>query len=419
MKSKLYSVCAILAGIVPVETFAAAGALDSTFGSGGIVNSNVGIVDVAIQSDGKLVVVGTSFNYDFHVARYNSNGTLDTTFGVNGVVTTDLRNTIYGTTTGNSTEEAFNIAVQADGKILAAGYYWNTVTPTSTDDIAVVRYLSNGSVDTSFGTNGVALASVFKAGNAVSERGYGMAIQGDGKIVVVGEHPQDSNVGDYVTVRFTAAGAMDTSFAGTGYVITSLTSSQDVARDVAIDSNGKIVVAGDRGNTGDINFGIIRYNANGTADTSFGPSGIRSVSFSTNTDRAYGVAIGASNKVVVGGYRYTTATNADFALARLNSGGTLDTTFDSDGKVTTDFGAADPGSDVMIQSDGKIVMVGTAGVQGFGVSRYNTNGSLDASFGSGGKVITPGTISARAGLIQSDGKIVAAGGNHIVRYLGQ
>ena len=275
-------------------------------------------------------------------------------------------------------------------------------------------------MDASFGKNGVAVASVLKAGLAINDRGYGMAVQANGAIVVTGEYYQDSNVGDFVTVRFTSAGVMDTSFAGTGYKITSLSSSQDIARDVAIQADGKIVVVGDKANVGTVSFGVVRYNSNGTPDTTFGPGGIRSVNFaSSTTNRAYGVAVQSNAKLVVGGWSYTTATNADFALARFNSNGSLDSTFDADGKVTTNFGASETGSDVMVQADGKIVMVGTAGIQGMGLTRYNTNGSLDGTFGSGGKVTNASVSSGHDGLIQGDGKIVAADGGAMLRFLAQ
>ena len=410
----------VLGLVVPSSVFAAAGDLDVTFGSSGKVTTTIGTTKLGVQpADGKLLVLGTGL--DFRIARYYPDGVLDTTFGVSGVVTTDIDSIRYNIS-GNSVEEAFDIAVQADGKILVAGYYWNQSPPPgqpSTDDIVVVRYNSNGSIDTTFGTNGVAIASVLKSGLAIHDRGYALAVQSNGAIVVTGEYMQDSNVGDFVTVRFTSSGVMDTTFASTGYKITSLSSSQDVARDVAIQADGKIVVVGDKSSTGTISFGVVRYNTNGTADTTFGPSGIRTVNFaSSSTNRAYGVAIQSNGKLVVGGQSYTTATNSDFAAARFNTNGTLDSTFDSDGKVTTNFGAAEIAADVMIQADGKIVMVGNAG-SGTGLARYNTNGSLDTTFGSGGKVTNTTVSGAVDGLIQADGKILSAGGGSILRFLAQ
>ena len=171
---------------------------------------------------------------------------------------------------------------------------------------------------------------------------------------------------------------------------------------------------------GSIVYEFARYNSNGTADTTFGPGGIRSVNFaSSSTNRAHGVAVQSNAKLVVGGMSYTTTTKADYAVARFNSNGTLDSTFDGDGKLTTNFGGSETGADVMIQGDDKTVMVGTAGIQGMGLTRYNINGSLDTTFGNGGKVTNAGVSAGMDGLIQGDGKIVAAGGGDILRFLAQ
>lgn len=422
----------VLSLTVPGAAFAAAGDLDVTFGSAGKVSSVIPTSKIGIQpADGKLLVVDSESS-NFRLARYLPGGTLDVVFGTNGVVTSDIRSVMYniadtGQLGGNdfSADGAYDVAMQADGKILVAGYTFHTNPPTglaNSDNIVVVRYLTNGLVDTTFGTNGVAMAEVLKAGNATHDRGYALAVQTNGAIVVAGEMYEGTKAGDFVTVRFTSTGVLDTTFASTGYKLTSLSSYLDTARDVVIQGDGKIVVAGEKSNISPSSFGVVRYNANGTADTTFGPGGIRSVVFSTATNSnssAYNVAVQSDGKMVVGGYSYTTTTQGDYALARFNANGTLDTTFDGDGKVTTNFGGSETGADVMIQGNGKIVMVGTAGLLGMGLTRYNTNGSLDTTFGSGGKVTNASISGGVDGLIQSDGKIVAAGGGFLARFLAQ
>jgi uncharacterized delta-60 repeat protein len=426
----LFSRISLMAGlIIPCTVFAAAGDVDVTFGSGGVATSVIGARKIALQpADGKLLAVGTSSYDNFQLARYYPDGTVDLAFGSNGVVTTDIDQTRFQIPpTGNpgedsySRDDAFDVAVQADGKILVAGYFRNTNPPpgvAGSDDFVVVRYTANGVVDTTFGVNGVAVAAVLKAGIPTEDRGYALAVQADGKIVVTGEHYEGTKWGDFVTVRFTSTGAMDTTFAGTGYKITSLSEFQDTARDVVIQADGKIVVVGDKSSVGTTSFGVVRYNANGTPDTTFGPSGIRSINFgSSTTNRAYNAAVQSNGKLVVGGYSYTTATNTDFALARFNTNGTLDTTFDGDGKVTTHFGGSEEGYDVLIQGDGKIVMVGSGYVTNsrIALARYNTNGSLDTTFGSGGKVMNAIQSGAIDGLLQN-GKIVT---NGLVHFLTQ
>ncbi len=181
---------------------------------------------------------------------------------------------------------------------------------------------------------------------------------------------------------------------------------------MAIQSDGKIVVAGGSGST----FALARYNANGSLDTTFDGDGKLTTTFGGTSSAAYGVAIQSDGKIVAAGYSLSATNNQDFALARYNTDGSLDTSFDGDGKLTTDFGSFfDFAFSVAIQSDGKIVAAGNSGAgntQDFALARYNTNGSLDTSFDVDGKVTTSfaaGNDIAYSVAIQTDGKIVAAG----------
>ena len=214
----------------------------------------------------------------------------------------------------------------------------------------------------------------------------------------------------FFAVAVTAApGDLDTTFDGDGKVTTNFTAGDDVASGVAIQSDGKIVTAGSAGNTPD--FALARYNADGSLDTTFDGDGKVETDFSGN-DVAFAVAIQSDGKIVAVGRDGIIA--SDFAIARYNADGSLDTTFDGDGKVTTDITASDVAFAVAIQSDGKIVAVGVDGIlidSDFAIARYNADGSLDTTFDGDGKVITDitGSDIAQGVAIQSDGKIVAVG----------
>ena len=199
----------------------------------------------------------------------------------------------------------------------------------------------------------------------------------------------------------------DTSFSSDGKVTTDLGFiAIDIGRSVALQSNGKIIVAGD--SNGD--FALVRYNTDGSLDTSFSTDGKVTTGFGLLTiDIGYSLAIQADGKILVAGTDGT-----DFALARYNSDGSLDTSFSSDGKVTTDLGfiAVDIGYSIAVQADGKIVVAGVSNGD-FALVRYNSDGSLDTSFSSDGKVTTDFgllTIDTIYSLVvQADGKILVAG----------
>jgi uncharacterized delta-60 repeat protein len=372
---------------------------------------------VAIQSDGKIVAAGSSnngSNYDFALARYNTDGTLDTNFGTGGKVITAI---------GSSTDVAYSVAIQSDGKIVAAGFSNNG----SNNDFALVRYNTNGTLDTTFDSDGKVTTAI-GSGNDVA---YSVAIQSDGKIVAAGFGTVSNQ--DFALVRYNTDGSLDTSFDSDGKVTNSIGSSIDYARSVAIQSDGKIVAAGySRSGGNNDDFALVRYNTNGTLDTTFDSDGKVTTAIGSGADIAYSVAIQTDGKIVAAGYS-NNGSNVDFTLVRYNTDGTLDTTFDSDGKVTTAIGSGtDQARSVAIQSDGKIVAAGFTGEMGgedVALVRYNTDGSLDTNFGTGGKVTTAigsGIDIAYSVAIQTDGKIVAAGFNYngsnfdfaLVRYLG-
>ena len=332
-------------------------------------------------------------------------GDLDPTFGSGGKVITPV---------GSSDDGASSVAIQPDGKIVAAGNSFNGTNA----DIAVVRYNTVGTLDTSFGGTGKVITPVGSSNDGASS----VAIQPDGKIVAAGYSFNGANSNDFAVVRYNTDGTLDTSFGGTGKVITPISSSHDAASSVAIQSDGKIVAAGTSGNFPNFDFAVVRYNTDGTLDTSFNGTGKVITQVGSSGDVAYSVAIQSDGKIVVVGYSFNGA-GAAFAVVRYNTNGSLDTSFNGTGKVITPMGSNDVARSVAIQSDGKIVVAGNSPNDGadpaFAVVRYNTNGSLDTSFGGTGKVITQvssGVESANSVAIQADGKIVVAGGSQGADY---
>ncbi|MBW3540365.1 MAG: hypothetical protein KY476_08850 [Planctomycetes bacterium] len=281
------------------------------------------------------------------------------------------------------------------------------MTYDAASNFALARYNADGSPDASFDGDGKVTTGFL---GSARDFGFDLALQADGKIVVVGT----TGGGDFALARYNADGSPDTSFDGDGKVTTDFGSLSDQAHGVAIQADGKIVVAGWSVQSGTgVDFALARYNADGSLDTSFSGDGKLTTDFGSSTDQALGVAIQVDGKIVIAGLSVQPGTSNDFALARYNVDGSLDTTFSGDGKLTTDFaGSFDRAFGVAIQADGKIVVAGSTGGD-FALARYNADGSLDTNFDSDGKVTTDFASSveqASGGVaIQADGKIVAAG----------
>ncbi|MFN6130640.1 MAG: beta strand repeat-containing protein, partial [Planctomycetota bacterium] len=373
-----------------------------TFLSGdGIVTTEIGpSIDsarsVTVQPDGKILVGGSSHNgsnHDFALVRYNADGSLDTSFGTGGKVTTAI---------GTGSDIGGSVTIQPDGKIVVGG----TARIGSTDDFALVRYNADGTLDTSFGTGGMVTTAI----GTSTDFGYSVTIQPDGKIVVAG-YARIGSTDDFALVRYNANGTLDTSFGTGGKVTTAIGTSVDWGRSVTIQPDGKIVVGGYATIGGTADFALMRYNANGSLDTSFGTGGKVTTAIGTSTDRGDSVTVQPDGKVLVGGYAFIAGTQ-DFALVRYNADGSLDATFGTGGKVTTDIGTSDDqGYSVTIQPDGKIVVAGTT-TEEFALARYNADGTFDTTFGSGGIVTTRvgwNTSIAYSVTLQSDGKIVVSG----------
>jgi uncharacterized delta-60 repeat protein len=399
-----------------VLRYGTSGSLDASFGTAGKVTTNIGkssddiAYAMALQSDGKVLVAG-SYNVsggggprDLGLVRYEADGSLDTSFGSSGKVVMDVAS--------DSNDEAYAVAVQSDGKILLAG----TTDAAGSNDFVLVRYNSNGTVDTSFGTSGKVITDI---GASSNDYCHAMTIQADGKILLAGT-TDSAGSNDFALVRFNTDGSLDTSFGASGKVITDIgASSYDSAAGIALQSDGKILLAGETNSVGSYDFAVIRYNSNGTVDTGFGASGkVVTDIGSSSFDEAFGIDLQSDGKIIVAGSSDTSGSN-DFALVRYNANGTLDTSFGASGKAVTDIsaGSDDIAKAVALQSDGKIIAAGTSdsgsGYRDHTVVRYNSDGSLDSSFGTSGVVaLSMGTdvdADVKAVSVQSDGKIFTAG----------
>ncbi len=382
--------------------FAADGDLDTTFDTDGKVTTNNFSSDIAqsveIQTDGKIITAGktSSNSNDFMVVRYNTDGSLDNTFDSDGIATTDI-----GT---SSSDILRDMVIQTDGKIVAAGFS----NASGNNDFTVVRYNTDGSLDNTFDTDGIVTTDI---GTSTTDIAAGIAVQTDGKIVVGGSSAND----EFILVRYNTDGSLDNTFDTDGIATASFTAtSTENVSEILIQDDGKIIVIGltlDGG--GDIDFGIMRFNTDGSLDNTFSTDGKIIVDFSGNNDFAEDIAIQDDGDIVVVGFA-DNGTNDDFALLRLTSSGNLDTDFDTDGKLTTQPSAfEDQANSVRIQNDGKIVVGGSTQEIGddFCVVRYNSDGSLDGTFGTAGVVITHflSGDEIQAIVLQNDGKIVAAG----------
>ena len=416
------------------------GDLDPTFGDGGVVMTDFNISTdlanaVTIQPDGKLVVAGTTYtnndfsDEDFAIARYNTDGSLDASFGNNGKVTTDFP---------NRAAVISAVVVQPDGKIVVAGGAYPLFTFTG--DFKLARYNPNGSLDTSFGIGGI-VTTIFPGDGsyafALALQSDGKIIAAGTDFFDF--HPGEMSDTNFALARYNSDGSLDTTFGNGGTVTTDFLGAEDDAYSVLIQPDGKIVAVGSANSPFDYyDFAAARYLPNGTLDTTFGTGGKVRTDFGNNDlDIAYAAALQPDGKIVAAGTTvFDFGVSEDFALVRYNSDGTLDTSFDGDGRLLIDFGSfAQNAYAVLVQADGKIVTAGYPATEkadsDFLLARCLPNGALDSSFGVGGKVRTSlGDLSggAQAALLQPDGKIVAVGFQAtksdsnvefaLVRYLG-
>ncbi|NND07461.1 MAG: T9SS type A sorting domain-containing protein [Saprospiraceae bacterium] len=293
------------------------GSIDNTFSFNGIVIADLGggesVGSMELQPDGKIVVVGsTEFEsggmteFDFAVVRYNIDGTLDNTFSLDGKVTTDL---------GNSTDVGRSVSLQSDGKIVVSGESYLSLTTSS--DFASVRYNSDGTLDNSFGTNGIVLTDYFNSPDGAQSS----IIQPDGKIILAGYATDNGGSIGFALVRYNMDGSLDDTFTNGGQILTSVATGNGLCRSVSLQPDGKILLAGFTSGGSNDDFALVRYTAEGLLDLSF-LFGSVTTDFGNSRDRAFSVAVQPDGKIVLGGQRSNNG-NIDFALARYISGLTV------------------------------------------------------------------------------------------------
>ncbi|MCX7619129.1 delta-60 repeat domain-containing protein, partial [Tepidiforma sp.] len=285
-------------------------------------------------------------------------GELDPTFGTGGKVTTAV---------GSSSDEAFALVLQPDGKLVAAGW---SVDAAGNDDFALVRYNPNGSLDPTFGSGGKVITDLGSSIDGASA----LVLQPDGRLVAAGDSSNAAGKSDFALVRINPNGSLDTSFGSGGKVTTAVGSGSGIAA-LVLQPDGKLVAAGLSSN-GDYDFALVRYNPNGTLDPTFGSGGKVITDLGSGSDEAHDLVLQPDGKLVAAGSSMPTLGDFDFALVRYNPNGTLDPTFGSGGKVTTDLGSSyDQAYALVLQPDGKLVAAGysrnAAGNFDFSLVRYN------------------------------------------------
>jgi uncharacterized delta-60 repeat protein len=357
------------------------GSLDPSFGTDGVVATDFGrfppsdvAEDLARQPDGKLVVAGWTFaasgdEFEYALARYNSDGTLDPAFGTGGLVTTHF---MQG-------QRALALAVQTDGKLVVAGIAANG----SEQVFSVVRYNADGTLDPTFGTGGVVTTDFPESIVLPSD----VVIQNDGRIVVAGSVLVDSSGTfpdfDLALIRYQPDGRLDQSFGRKGKVTTDF-SRDDTANALALQADGKLVVAGSvvtdaSGPAPHFDFVMARFKRDGNLDRTFGHRGrtITDLTGPGNSDVASALAVQADGKLVAAGMAFVGGVGTDFALARYETNGNLDPSFGTAGTTTTDFAnSEDAATAVVVAPDSGLVAAGTTSTgttSAFALARYTTN----------------------------------------------
>ena len=328
------------------------GNLDSSFGAGGKVTDGFAgvIFALLVQPDGRIIAGGNESSGKFALMRFNADGSPDEAFGRRGKVTTAM----FGF------DEIKALALQRDGRIIAVGTGRSSTFFGSDSRIVIARYNKDGSLDTSFGPGGKVVPPI---ASGLVETAYATGLQSDGKIVVAGStlNRGPSSRRTMLVTRYNSDGSPDASFGNAGRVTYASTSFDSEAHALAIQPDGKIVVAGyDVTASGREDFALLRYDQDGDLDAGFGTGGVVLTDFFGRYDTVNGLAIASGGRIIAAGS--SDNKSRDFALAVYKADGGLDSGFGFNGKVTTGFGIGtdDVGSALAIGPDGSIAVVGTS-----------------------------------------------------------
>lgn len=350
----------------------------------------------------KILAVGTSayrkanntYVTDIGIAKYNADGSLDTSFGAAGKV-------VYNT--GERQNLVFAAALQADGKILVT----NSYILANTNMYELLRYNADGSLDTQFGTGGrVTIAFMATA----------MACQPDGKIVIAGD-----NTTGIIISSYNNNGTPDTGFSGDGSVVVTMGNSYFSTVALALQTDGKIIVADTvipAGDNASPQFGVVRLSSNGMLDTSFGNNG-KILALVGDVSLSNAVFVQPDGKIVIAGRSVTTGVS--FTSVRYNVNGELDTSYAANGVASQALGNDYRElNDVLLQADGKLLAVLSkynqpSNTYDFRLMRFNPDGTPDADFGGAGGINTSfynGYDEAFSVALQSDNKLIVAGSTY-------
>jgi len=414
--------------------YTVSGAIDNSFSGGKVITpigpANDYLMSLALRSNGQILAAGYVSAIGspsiYAAVLYNPNGTLNSSLDADGILT-DCKPT-------NTTRFQASV-VQPDGKLIVVGYTAFTLNSMSNSDIAVARYDPDGSLDRTFSNDGLLTIDIGRIDGANC-----VALQPDGKILVGGQalntgSPQYMENMDFALVRINSDGTLDDSFSGDGKVMTDFRGYGDGAYDMALLPDGKIVLTGTSiyglyNSPYVYTVALARYNSDGTIDNTFGEQGKTLAMFSTN-DFGNSLMVQPDGKLLVAGtYNYAGLGSSSFLLARFNSNGTLDNSFDGDGWANTRITGFDEVRAAALQPDGKIVLAGQAGINPGGyldfiryydlaLVRYNKDGSLDNSFSGDGKLtldLGSTNESFNSIKLQPNGKLIAGGHTILNNY---
>ena len=388
------------------------GDFDLTFGNGGYsvlsVNSLETFQHVVVQDDQKIVAVGMSWNASFiasaYAVRYTTSGALDMTFGNNGVFVQTL----------NFEADIYSCVINSQGKIIMAG----ATTDYNNYKLLLIQLNANGTLDTSFGTNGIVQQQVSTAPGYFEDFAYDVTLDADENILVAGTSYNDNSIVVPVVVRFTPSGVLDTSFGANGVATIPAGAGSSEFQCIQVQPDGKILAAGSFGNSLFwYVFLMVRFNEDGSLDTTFGEDGIIKFNYGNVDDEGYDMALTPDGKIVVAGYTATAGYNFSTLLMQFTPDGVLDPSFGIGGTVEEDLDNYDVAEGVLIQEDGKIIMAGTSGMGppnsfDMAVWKYNADGSPDVTFGTNGlssPTLSGFYVMGHEVAIQADGKLVIPG----------
>ena len=330
------------------------------------MNTNNEVVNrMVVQDDGKIIVVGGYNNggNDSIIIRYNADGTLDNTFSGDGMQEVDV--------SASGSDWFEDVVIQPDGKIVAVGYG----NFSGDEQIFAVRFNDDGSLDNTFGTSGQTILPM----DVSDERAMAVALQSDGKVIIGGRSNNGADT-DFALRRLNTDGTLDTTFGTLGIVAVDISSSGETGNAIYVGSGDEIFLAGSTNASGDNDSTIVKFDADGNLDASFGTGGVFTVAAGVPFETLYDLTVQSDGKIVAVGEAYTAATKNDVSVIRINANGTLDTTFGTGGIVReTLTNETDSAKSVRIDANGNIMVAGNTDGDTF-IARFDSDGNLDDRF---------------------------------------